>query len=175
MSSSILFFISALFFTAATASPLAARGVTPGCHPNFEGAALTLTTPSGANSWSAKPTVGAPVISGTSPSKFFFQQNGNPVVSYTVKTAENNNFAVQLNGAGLSMANVDPSGSNANQKWMVDCSTCATGISGKKGVVASGCSITSNTNGLCVTNQPGAQLTLSSCNNSADQKFDFSV
>ncbi|KAK0184350.1 hypothetical protein F5146DRAFT_1075337 [Armillaria mellea] len=139
MSSSILFFISALFFTAASASPLAARGVTPGCHPNFEGAALTVTTPSGANSWSAKPAVGAPVITGPSPSKFFFQQNGNPVVSYTVKTVENNNFAVQLNG------------SNANQKWMVDCSTCATGISGKKG------------------------LTLASCNDSADQKFDFSV
>ncbi|PBK68035.1 hypothetical protein ARMSODRAFT_1020064 [Armillaria solidipes] len=176
MSSSILFFISALFFTAATASPLAARGgVTPGCHPNFEGAALTLTTPSGANSWSAKPAVGAPVISGSSPSKFFFQQNGNPVVSYTVKTVENNNFAVELNGGALSMANVDWSGSNANQKWMVDCSTCSTGISGKKGVVASSCSITSNTNGLCVTNKPGAQLTLASCNDSADQKFDFSV
>lgn len=87
MSSSILFFISALFFAAATASPLAARGVTPGCHPNFEGAALTLTTQSGANSWSAKLAVGAPVISGSSPSKFFFQQNGNPVVSYTVKYA----------------------------------------------------------------------------------------
>ncbi|KAK0200172.1 hypothetical protein DFS33DRAFT_128933 [Desarmillaria ectypa] len=171
-SSTILFFFSALFFTAATASPLAARG---NCHPNFEGAALTVSTPSSALSWSANPAVGAPVIASSSSSKFFFQQNGSPVVSYTVKTVANNNFAVELNGGALSMDNVDWSGSNVNQKWMVDCSVCATDISQKKGVVASGCSITSNTNGLCVTAKPGAQLTLASCSTVGDQQFDFSV
>ncbi len=60
---------------------------TPGssCHPNFAGAALTLSTAGGALSWSAKPVVGNPLGASPSPSKFFFQQNGFPIVSYTVK------------------------------------------------------------------------------------------
>ncbi|KAK0441253.1 uncharacterized protein EV420DRAFT_1650169 [Desarmillaria tabescens] len=154
-SSTILFFFSALFFAAASASPLAARGT---CHPNFEGACSHCVYPE----WCTLV--------------FFFQQNGSPVVSYTVKTEANNNFAVELKGNALFMNNVDWSGSNVNQKWMVDCTMCSTDISQKKGVVASGCTITSNTNnGLCVTAKPNAQMTLTPCSNSGDQQFNFSV
>ncbi|KAK0442775.1 uncharacterized protein EV420DRAFT_1070911 [Desarmillaria tabescens] len=110
-SSTIILFLSALF---STASPLGSRDPTPGCHPNFGGVALTLSTPSGALSWSAKPVLNDPLsASSSSSSKFFFQQNGFPIVDYTVKTVENNNFAVQLGAGGAPlMANTDPSGSN---------------------------------------------------------------
>ncbi len=87
-SSTILLFFSALFLTAATASPLTTRST---CHPNFEGASLTVSGDSGAPygvlSWSANPALGAPVVASTSPSKFFFQQNGDPDVTYTIKYA----------------------------------------------------------------------------------------
>ncbi|KAK0481236.1 hypothetical protein IW261DRAFT_1065114 [Armillaria novae-zelandiae] len=176
MPSSMSLFFSALLLTAATASPLTARGT---CNPNFEGASLTVSDYSGAPitalSWAANPAAGAPVVAGTSPSKFFFQQNGDADVTYTIKTVANNNFAVELDGKVLIMDNVDPSGSDVNQKWKVECTTCATNISQQKGVVASGCTISSansDTSGLCVQeNGPGSQLKLAACS----QQFDFSV
>lgn len=171
MSSKILFF-SALLFTAATASPLAARG---SCNPNFEGDALVVSTLNGALSWAANPAVGAPVIASTSASEFFFEQNGQPVVSYTAKTVANDNFAVELKGDVLIMDNFDAAGNDVDQQWMVDCRTCAD-ISQKTGIVATECIITSNTNGFCVTANPGAQLTLSTCvSGQANQLFNFSV
>ncbi|KAK0214420.1 hypothetical protein IW262DRAFT_271582 [Armillaria fumosa] len=176
MPSSMSLFFSALLLTAATASPLTARGT---CNPNFEGAPLTVSDYSGvritALSWSANPAAGAPVVASVSPSKFFFQQNGDPDVTYTIKTVANNNFAVELDGKVLIMDNVDPSGSNVNQKWTVECTTCATNISQKTGVVASGCTISSantGTSGLCVQdNGVGGQLDLAACS----QQFEFSV
>ncbi|KAK0438204.1 hypothetical protein EV421DRAFT_1738543 [Armillaria borealis] len=86
------------------------------CHPNFAGAALTLSTASGALSWSAKPVVGNPLSASSSPSKFFFQQTGFPVVSYTVKTVEDVNFALEVKGGAPLIGNTDPSGSNQCQK-----------------------------------------------------------
>ncbi|KAK0214213.1 hypothetical protein EDD85DRAFT_79056 [Armillaria nabsnona] len=142
-------FFSALFFTPATASPMATRELIPGCHPNFAGSALTLSTASGSVSWSPKAVVGNPLSASTPPSKFFFQQNGFPIVDYTVlKTMESTNFALELNSGAPSIGNTDPSGSNVNQKWMVDCTFCMPNdISQEKNkVVAKGCSITSTTN-----------------------------
>ncbi|KAK0200183.1 hypothetical protein DFS33DRAFT_1490620 [Desarmillaria ectypa] len=170
-SSTIAFLFSALFFTAAAASPLDARST---CHPNFEGAALTVT--GSGLLWTANPAVGAPVTLSSQGSKFFFQQNGTPDVTYTIKTVANNNFAVELNDVELVMDNVDWSGSNVNQKWTVECSTCATNISQQKGVVASGCIIASSnasTNGWCVTS--GFPLTIIPCSRRWNQVFDFSV
>ncbi|KAK0501988.1 hypothetical protein EDD18DRAFT_1100483 [Armillaria luteobubalina] len=176
MPSSMSLFFSALLLTAATASPLTARGT---CNPNFEGAALTVFLHSGAPitalAWSANPAAGAPVIGSPSASKFFFQQNGDADVTYSIKTVANNNFAVELDGKVLIMDNVDASGSNVNQKWKVECTTCATNISQQKGVVASGCTISSantDTKDLCVQeNGLGGQLDLATCS----QQFDFSV
>ncbi|SJL16432.1 uncharacterized protein ARMOST_19956 [Armillaria ostoyae] len=175
-SSMNLLFFSALFLTAATASPLSARGT---CSPNFEGASLTVSSYSGAAngvlSWSANPVAGAPVVASTSPSKFFFQQNGDTDVTYTIKTAADDNFAVELNDYVLVMNGVDWSGSNVNQKWIVECTTCATNISQQKGVVASGCAIfPDNTDHIGYSVReggPGGQLTLAVYN----QQFDFSV
>ncbi|PBK94504.1 hypothetical protein ARMGADRAFT_1164637 [Armillaria gallica] len=175
-SSKNMLFFSALLLTAATASPLTARST---CNPNFEGASLTVSgysgVPYGVVSWSANPATGAPVVASTSPSKFFFQQNGDPDVTYTIKTVANNNFAVELDGGGLVMDSVDWSGSNVNQTWKVECTTCATNISQQRGVVASGCIISSantDTSGFCVrATRPGRQLDLAVCS----QQFDFSV
>ncbi|KAK0200182.1 hypothetical protein DFS33DRAFT_129843 [Desarmillaria ectypa] len=147
------------------------------CHPNFEGTALTL----GAHtlSWAANPAVGAPVlmIPSSQSTEFFFQQNGDdPDVTYTIKTVANNNFAVELNSTSgeLVMDNVDWSGSNANQKWTVECTTCATDISQKKGVVASGCSVASHTNGLCTRSyRIGSPMVLVPCG--SWEEVDFSV
>ncbi|PBK62781.1 hypothetical protein ARMSODRAFT_1024553 [Armillaria solidipes] len=109
-----------------------------GCHPNFAGAALTLSTPSGALSWSAKPIISNPLSASSSPSKFFFQQTGFPIVSCIVKTVENNNFALEVKGGAPLIGNTDPSGSNPNQKWLVDCSWCSSmDISLTKGKIAS--------------------------------------
>ncbi|KAK0443690.1 uncharacterized protein EV420DRAFT_1768539 [Desarmillaria tabescens] len=186
MYSSTILLISALF-SAATASPLTARSI---CHPNFEGAALTVTGYSayGATSWAATPVVGAvtPVVGelangSTAPSKFFFQQNGDdPDVTYTVKTVANVNFAVELTATGgVVTHNVDWSGSNVNQKWRVECTTCATDISQKQGVVASGCAISSAfpaTNGFCVRmSRPGRELELAICPSEGNGNFYFSV
>ncbi|KAK0214415.1 hypothetical protein IW262DRAFT_1405953, partial [Armillaria fumosa] len=105
MYSSTVLFFSALFFTAA---PLVARG----CTPNFEGAALSVVW-NKTLSWSANPAVGAPLVSSTLPSKFFFQQNGDdPDVTYTIKTAANVNFAASHDGENLFIDNVDWSGTN---------------------------------------------------------------
>ncbi|KAK0187473.1 hypothetical protein F5146DRAFT_1004376 [Armillaria mellea] len=125
-----------------------------GCHPNFAGAALTLSTPSSTLSWSAKPIVGNPLSASSSPSKFLFQETGFPILSYIVKTQENNNFALQAKGGGPLIDNTGPSGSNTNQKWVVDCSWCSsTDISLTKGKVASGCRISSDATKQCVTSK----------------------
>ncbi|SJL16441.1 uncharacterized protein ARMOST_19965 [Armillaria ostoyae] len=173
MYSSTIFF-SALFFTAV---PLAAQGW---CTPNFEGAALSVVW-NNTLSWSANPAVGAPIIASTLPSKFFFQQNGDdPDVTYTIKTADNVNFAAEYDGQRFFIDNADWSGNNENQKWRVLCSTCATDISQQKGVVASNCQITSKTDSLCVTEGAGpGPLTLYYCVSHGGHgqylEFDFSV
>ncbi|PBK98024.1 hypothetical protein ARMGADRAFT_1026159 [Armillaria gallica] len=170
----ILFF--ALFLTAAIASPLAARDTPPGCHPNSAGSALTLSTMSGSVSWSAKAVVGNPLSASTSPLKFFFQQNGFPIVDYMVKTVESTNFALELNGGAPLIGNIDLSGSNVNQKWMVDCTFCTqNNISQEKNkVVAKRCSITSTTNMLCVTSL-NSPMTLVACTSSGDELFDITA
>ncbi|KAK0471822.1 hypothetical protein IW261DRAFT_1666658 [Armillaria novae-zelandiae] len=143
------------------------------CHPNFAGAALTLSTPSRALFWLAKPVVGNPLSASTPPSRFFFQQTGFPIVSYTVKTVENNNFALEVKGGAPLIGNNDPSGSNQNQKWVVDCSWCAsTDISITKGKIASGCRISSDTNKQCVTSKTNP-MTLTACDGSDEQHFDI--
>ncbi|KAK0443694.1 uncharacterized protein EV420DRAFT_1023007 [Desarmillaria tabescens] len=148
MYSSTILFFSALFFASA---PSFVRGW---CHPNFEGAALTVVW-NNTLSWSAEPAVGAPISASTLPSKFFFQQNGDdPDVTYTIKTAANVNFAAEYDGQRLFMDNADWSG-NENQKWRVVCNTCETDISQKHGVVASYCEITSKTDSLCITEGSG--------------------
>ncbi|KAK0481244.1 hypothetical protein IW261DRAFT_1418355 [Armillaria novae-zelandiae] len=144
-----------------------------GCHPNFAGAALTLSTPSGALFWLAKPVVGNPLSASTLPSRFFFQQTGFPIVSYTVQTVENNNFALEVKGGAPLIGNNDSSGSNQNQKWVVDCSWCAsTDISITKGKIASGCRISSDTNKQCITSKTNP-MTLTACDGSGDQLFDI--
>ncbi|SJL17630.1 uncharacterized protein ARMOST_21186 [Armillaria ostoyae] len=165
MSSSTILFFSALFFTVVTA----------GCAPNFAGAALTLSTASGTVSWSAKAVVGDPLSASSSSSKFFFQQNGFPIVDYTIKTVESTNFALELGSGAPVIGNTDPSGSNPNQKWMVDCTFCTPkDISQEKGNVAGGCSITSTTNKLCVTSKT-SPMTLATCDKSGDQLFEISA
>jgi hypothetical protein len=147
------------------------------CHPNFAGAALTLSTASGALSWSAKPVVGNPLTASSSPSKFFFQQTGFPIVSYTVKTVEDVNFALEVKGEAPMIGNNDPSGSNQCQKWFVDCSSCSSAdISQTKGKVATGCRIsTGDTNKQCVTAKVPGPMTLAACDGSGDQLFDFTA
>ncbi|KAK0431547.1 hypothetical protein EV421DRAFT_164064 [Armillaria borealis] len=147
------------------------------CHPNFAGAALTLSTASGALSWSAKPVVGNPLSASSSPSKFFFQQTGFPVVSYTVKTVEDVNFALEVKGGAPVIGNNDPSGGNQCQKWFVDCSSCSSAdVSQTKGKVASGCRISSGeTNKQCVTAKAPGAMTLAACDGSGDQLFDFTA
>ncbi|KAK0184292.1 hypothetical protein F5146DRAFT_245729 [Armillaria mellea] len=150
----------------------------PGCHPNFAGAALTLSTAGGAISWSANPIVGNPLSASSSPSKFFFQQNGFPVVSYTVKTVQDVNFALEAKGAAPVIGNTDPSGSNQYQKWFVDCSSCSSAdISQTKGKVASGCRMSSgsDTNKQCVTAKGPGPMTLAACDGSGAQLFDFTA
>ncbi|KAK0502019.1 hypothetical protein EDD18DRAFT_678564 [Armillaria luteobubalina] len=148
-----------------------------GCHPNFAGAALTLAT-SGPLYWSAQPIVSNPLTASSSPSKFFFQQNGFPTVSYTVKTVDNVNFALEAKGGAPLIENVDPSGSNQNQKWFVDCSPCSSAdISQTKGKVASGCKISSgsDTNKQCITAKAPGATTLAACDGSGAQLFDFTA
>ncbi|KAK0187444.1 hypothetical protein F5146DRAFT_1142465 [Armillaria mellea] len=150
----------------------------PGCHPNFAGAALTLSTAGGAISWSANPIVGNPLSASSSPSKFFFQQSGFPVVSYTVKTVQDVNFALEAKGAAPVIGNTDPSGSNQYQKWFVDCSSCSSAdISQTKGKVASGCRMSSgsDTNKQCVTAKGPGPMTLAACDGSGAQLFDFTA
>ncbi|KAK0471838.1 hypothetical protein IW261DRAFT_1510571 [Armillaria novae-zelandiae] len=148
-----------------------------GCHPNFAGAALTLST-SSALYWSAMPVVGNPLSASPAPSKFFFQQNGSPTVSYTVKTVADVNFALEAKGGAPVIGNTDPSGSNQCQKWFVDCSTCcSTDISQTKGKVASGCKISSgsDTTKQCVTSRGPGAMTLAPCDDSGAQLFDFTA
>ncbi|KAK0462775.1 hypothetical protein IW261DRAFT_1613919 [Armillaria novae-zelandiae] len=148
-----------------------------GCHPNFAGAALTLST-SSALYWSAMPVVGNPLSASPAPSKFFFQQNGSPTVSYTVKTVADVNFALEAKGGAPVIGNTDPSGSNQCQKWFVDCSTCcSTDISQTKGKVASGCKISSgsDTTKQCVTSRGPGAMTLAPCDGSGAQLFDFTA
>ncbi|SJL18865.1 uncharacterized protein ARMOST_22467 [Armillaria ostoyae] len=86
----------------------------------------------------AAPVVGNPLSASSSPSKFFFQQTGFPVVSYTVKTVEDVNFALEVKGGAPLIGNTDPSGSNQCQKWFVDCSSCSSAdVSQTKGKVTS--------------------------------------
>ncbi|KAK0443711.1 uncharacterized protein EV420DRAFT_1723827 [Desarmillaria tabescens] len=140
----MILFFSALFFAV---MPLSVRGW---CHPNFEGAALTVVW-NNTCSWSAEPAVGAPISASTLPSKFFFQQNGDdPDITYTIKTAANINFAAESNGERLFIDNADWSGNNENQKWRVLCGSCEMDISQKQGVVASYCQITSKTDDFCI-------------------------
>ncbi|KAK0200199.1 hypothetical protein DFS33DRAFT_130628 [Desarmillaria ectypa] len=167
--STIPLFFSALFFTAT------ARGA---CHPNFEGAALTVGAWNGELAWTADPYVSAPVVISPHPSKFFFQQNGDdPDVTYTVKTVANNNYGVKINGTRLYMDTVDWLGTDVNKKWKVECATCATDISQKKGVVATGCAIASAANRLCVSagDRNGAQLALAPCASYGSEQFQFVV
>ncbi|KAK0200189.1 hypothetical protein DFS33DRAFT_1456512 [Desarmillaria ectypa] len=179
MISSIIFF-AALLFSAATASPLEARST---CHPNFEGADLTMWTfvgrPYGTLSWASNAAAGSPVISSTLPSRWLVQQNGDYDPTYTIKNVDNLNVAVELNGTELIMNNIDWSGSNVNQKWKIECSTCATDISHQTGTVAWGCMISSaapNTSGLCVwLTGPGRQLDLTACPSQGNGPFRFSV
>ncbi|KAK0200197.1 hypothetical protein DFS33DRAFT_1277680 [Desarmillaria ectypa] len=167
-------FFSALFFTAATTSPLGAQST---CHPNFEGAILTVSAYSGVSygtlSWETNPAVGSPVVASTSPSRFLFQQNGDYDPAYTIKTVDNL-FAIERNGGGLVVNNVD-----WNQKWTVECTTCATNISQQKGVVASGCTIASAdpiTDGFCVReSRPGRQVDLAICPGPGNGNIVFSV
>ncbi|PBK98048.1 hypothetical protein ARMGADRAFT_1074922 [Armillaria gallica] len=162
MSSLTILFFFALFLTAAITSPLAVRDAPPGCHPNF------------AVSWSAKAVIGNPLSASTPPSKFFFQQNGFPIVDYMVKTMESTNLALELNGEAPLISNTDPSGSNVNQKWMVDCTFCTPNdiLQEKNKVIAKGCSITSTTDKLCVMSL-NSPMTLFACTSSGDELFDI--
>ncbi|KAK0215227.1 hypothetical protein EDD85DRAFT_871736 [Armillaria nabsnona] len=171
-------FLSALLFSAATASPLEARST---CHPNFEGAILTVFSyadrPYWTNKWSSNPAVGSPVIASNSPSRWYFQQNGDSDPTYTVKNVDNLLFDVELDGDVLVMDNVDWSGSNVNQKWKVECVSCATDIAQQTGTVAWGCNIapaSPSANGLCVRDTGlGSQLSLTACPSYGN--FYFSV
>ncbi|SJL16437.1 uncharacterized protein ARMOST_19961 [Armillaria ostoyae] len=177
---SSLIFLSALLFSATTASPLEARSM---CHPDFEGAILTVsnygTIPAWSFKWSSNPAVGSPVIASTSPSRWYFQQNGDSDPTYVVKNVNDLLFAVELDGGKLIMDNVDWSGSNVNQKWKVECASCATDIAQQTGVVASGCNISPaspSANGLCVGHTGyGSQLSLVACPSQEYGNFYFSV
>ncbi|KAK0213439.1 hypothetical protein DFS33DRAFT_1289302 [Desarmillaria ectypa] len=179
MFSSIIL-LSALLFSTATASPLEARST---CHPNFEGAILTVFAyvgrPFGTLSWSSNAAAGEPVYTSASPSRWYVQQNGDYNPTYTIKNVDNLNVAVELNGTQLIMDNIDWSGSNVNQKWKIECSSCATDISHQTGVVASGCVISSaapNTDGLCVWRAGyWRQLDLTDCPSLVYGNMYFSV
>ncbi|KAK0443686.1 uncharacterized protein EV420DRAFT_1649147 [Desarmillaria tabescens] len=180
MFSSIIFF-SSLLFTAATAAPLEARST---CNPDFEGAILTVSSytgkPYGRLSWSSNPAVGAPVVASTAASRWYVQQNGdyNPA-TYTFKNIDNLLFDVELKDEGLIMDNIDWSGANVNQKWKVECGSCATDIAHQLGIVASGCTISPaapSASGKCVTqNGFGQQLDLVACPAGGLGNFYFSV
>ncbi|KAK0476367.1 hypothetical protein IW261DRAFT_419985 [Armillaria novae-zelandiae] len=71
-SSCILRRSSSSLHSSSQQAPLAARGE---CNPNFEGVAVSVDW-SDTLSWSTNATVGAPLVASTSPSKFFFQRNG---------------------------------------------------------------------------------------------------
>ncbi|KAK0200195.1 hypothetical protein DFS33DRAFT_1359571 [Desarmillaria ectypa] len=179
MFSSVIF-LSALLFSIATASPLEARST---CHPNFEGAILTVSTYIGKHyasiKWSSYPDVGSPVIVTHSPSKWYVQQNGDYDPTYTIKNVDNLNFAVELDGGKLIMDNIDWSGSNVNQKWKIECASCDTNISQQKGIVASGCTISPaspSSNGLCVRHTGvDTQLVVDACPIEVSGPFYFSV
>ncbi|PBK94500.1 hypothetical protein ARMGADRAFT_1011949 [Armillaria gallica] len=180
MFSSVIF-LSALIFSVATASPLEVRST---CHPDFEGAILTVanygTIPAWSFKWSSDPTVGSPVIADNSPSKWSLQQNGDyDPPTYTVKNVDNLLLAVELDGGKLIMDNVDWSGSNVDQKWKVECASCATDIAHQTGVVASGCNISPaspSANGLCVGHTGfRSQLSLVACPSGEYGSFYFSV
>ncbi|KAG7441683.1 uncharacterized protein BT62DRAFT_470169 [Guyanagaster necrorhizus] len=126
---------------------------------------------------SSSSRMGSP-SSATPPSNRIFYDFGsraNLADGHFTRTVANDNFAVELKGDVLIMDNFDAAGNDVDQQWMVDCRTCAD-ISQKTGIVATECIITSNTNGFCVTANPGAQLTLSTCvSGQANQLFNFSV
>lgn len=91
-------FLSAFVFSVATASPLEARST---CHPDFEGAILTVanygTIPAWSFKWSFNPAVGSPVIANTSPSRWYFQQNGDyDPPTYTAKYTSFLPFAAEF-------------------------------------------------------------------------------
>lgn len=176
MLSSII--LSALLFTAATASPLVPRST---CHPVFDNFA-TLTVfantgkPYGRLSWSSNPAVGSPVVVNTSPSRWYVQQNGDyDPPTYTIKNVDNLLFDVELKDGVLVMDSIDWSGSNVNQKWKIDCAQCPT--QGQTDIVALGCKISPaspSANGLCVRQTGlGSQLSLAACPSYGD--FFFSV
>ncbi|KAK0184322.1 hypothetical protein F5146DRAFT_1006593 [Armillaria mellea] len=165
---SALISLSALLFSASTASPLKARSM---CHPDFEGAILTVSKydsiPAWSFKWLSNPAVASPVIANTSPSRWYSQQNGDSDHSYTIRNVGNLLLAVELDGGKLIMDNVDWPGNNVNQKWNVECASCATDIAQQTGVVASGCTISPNSpsaNELCVGHTGyGTQLSLVAC------------
>ncbi|KAF9025553.1 hypothetical protein BDZ89DRAFT_1068187 [Hymenopellis radicata] len=163
----------------ASASPLAARGGSS-CSPNFEGAGLRVVDsfcslefgPSAANAL-------APVISssfrGANAVDWHFQQTGQPVVGYIIKDVGNNNLAVSARVDGsILLDKASDSGNAPDQIWTVQCDTCATGISGIHGRVASQCIIrSSGLNGGCVAVGPDAKSPAYVTNSGACQKFDF--
>ncbi|KAK0214417.1 hypothetical protein IW262DRAFT_271269 [Armillaria fumosa] len=177
---SSLIFLSALLFSAVTASPLEARSM---CHPNFEGAILTVfnigTLPAWSFNWSSNPIAGSPVIAYTTPSRWYFQQNDDYDPTYTIKNVDNLLLDVELYGGKLIMDNVDWSGSNVDQKWKVECASCATNIAQQTGVVADGCNISPaspSVNELCVGHTGyESQLSLFACPSDGYGEFHFSV
>ncbi|KAF8885183.1 hypothetical protein BD779DRAFT_1534525 [Infundibulicybe gibba] len=104
---------------------------------------------------------------------FRFEQVGSPSASYIIKEIDNNELVVGLSNQFLKLAAI--SAADLTQQWNVVCDTCETGISQKKGLVATGCNITSITNNLCV--QIGVEardaMFLAGCDNSDSQNFDF--
>ncbi|KAK0213437.1 hypothetical protein DFS33DRAFT_125290 [Desarmillaria ectypa] len=146
--------LSALLFSAATVSPLETRST---CHPTLQHSSLNVFVVSGKPyatlSWTSKATAGEPVFSSTSPSRWYFQQNNDSDRTYNIHNGDNPDVAVTLNGTQVIMDNLDWSGSNVNQKWKIECSSCATDISLQTGLVASECIISSaapSASGLCI-------------------------
>ncbi|KAK0213438.1 hypothetical protein DFS33DRAFT_1377927 [Desarmillaria ectypa] len=179
-----IIFLSALLFSTVTASPLEARST---CHPNFEDVTLIvsthvitpyLSTLYWLNNYAA---AGEPVttVPGGYYSRWYVQQNGDYDPTYTIKNVNNLNFAVELNGTQVIMDNIDWSGSNVNQKWKIECSTCPTDISHQTGVVASGCIISSaapSASGLCIWEAGWYRhLDLTECPSNVYGNYYFSV
>ncbi|KAK0476370.1 hypothetical protein IW261DRAFT_1421681 [Armillaria novae-zelandiae] len=151
------------------------------CYPDFEGAILTVsnygTIPAWSFKWSSNPAVGSPVIANTSPSRWYFQQTGDyDPPTYTIKNVDNLLLDVELSGGKLTMDNVRLVG---DQKWKVECASCATDITQQTGVVAEGCNISPaspSANGLCVGHTGyGSQLSLVACPYEEYGNFYFSV
>ncbi|PBK67964.1 hypothetical protein ARMSODRAFT_976252 [Armillaria solidipes] len=177
MFSSVIF-LSALIFSVATASPLEARST---CHPDFEGAILTVSNYGTIPAWSFKWSSNQPSVH---PSLLILRLRGGTssrtAITIPPPTLSNNLlFSVELDSGKLIMDNVDWSDSNVDQKWKVECASCATDIAHQTGVVASGCNISPaspSADGLCVGHTGfGSQLSLVACPSGGYGNFYFSV